>query len=87
MVQKNNLKAKIIRTITSILPVAKERKGSCNNCGKCCHLPNKCPFLRMRGEKSYCIIHKIRPLNCRKYPRVEKEWITREDCGYYFEKK
>jgi len=62
MPMKNNLGAKIKRTITSILPVDKNRRGKCSNCGKCCYLPNKCSFLRIKDGKSYCSIYKIRPL-------------------------
>jgi len=42
---KNTLGAKIKRTCTSFLPVAKNRKGKCNDCGACCKLPNVCNFL------------------------------------------
>ena len=86
MTMKNNWTAKIIRTITSVLPVAKNRRGHCLNCGKCCYLPNKCPFLKTKGDKTYCSIYIIRPLNCRKYPRTEKECLIKEGCGYTFEK-
>jgi Fe-S-cluster containining protein len=75
------------RTLTSILPVAKNRKGNCIDCGACCKLPNKCYFLKYKEDgKSYCsTIHPIRPLNCRKYPRTESEHITKETCGFWFE--
>ncbi len=80
------MKAKLMRTITSILPVAENRRGACNNCGACCKLPNPCLFLRYRetGE-SYCGIYKLRPLNCRKYPRTARELITADTCGFWFE--
>jgi len=45
MTAPNNFKAKIKRTITSVLPVAKNRTGHCSNCGQCCYLPKKCLFL------------------------------------------
>jgi hypothetical protein len=38
----------------------------------------------VRG-KFYCSIYLIRPLNCRKYPRTESEFITADTCGYRFE--
>ena len=84
--KKNNWPAKIKRTTTSILPISKKRKGRCLNCGTCCKLPKKCPFL-MRDDqgKSFCKIYKARPLNCRKYPRNEKEFITSDFCGYTFD--
>jgi len=84
---KNNYFAKIVRTITSFLPVSKARRGQCQNCGKCCHLPKRCLFLKTKGDKSYCSIYKIRPLNCRKYPRAKSELLTPDTCGYHFEEK
>lgn len=84
MPAKNDFKAKIKRTITSILPVAKNRQGHCSNCGKCCYLPKKCPFLKIDGDKGYCSIYSIRSLNCRKYPRTEAECLTKETCSYRF---
>jgi len=83
---KNTWRAKLKRALTSILPVAKNRKGRCINCGACCRLPNRCPFLRFKKDgKSYCLIYKMRPFSCRKYPRTKDEWITRETCGYWFD--
>lgn len=83
---KNTWLAKTKRTATSILPVSSKRKGQCVNCGACCKLPNVCAFLKS-GEngKGYCSIYPIRPLNCRKYPRTESEFITQETCGYSFD--
>ncbi len=78
---KNTWLAKIRRNLTSFLPISKKRKGQCINCGVCCSLPNKCFFLR----NNHCVIYKIRPLTCRKYPRTKAEFITPETCGYYFE--
>jgi len=43
--KQNTWRAKAKRTITSILPIAKNRRGKCENCGECCKLPNICPFL------------------------------------------
>lgn len=81
----NTWGAKLKRTITAFLPVAKNRTGKCGNCGRCCYLPIRCPFLKDRkNEKSYCSIYKIRPLNCRKYPRTEKECLTKGSCSYFF---
>ena len=84
--EKNTWAEKLKRTVTSVLPVDPNRKGSCNRCGHCCMLPNRCPFLRFDHEtKAICMIYNFRPLNCRKYPRVEEEHIA-FPCGYYFEK-
>ena len=85
-VNKNNYKFKLRRTLTSFLPVSKNRKGSCINCGECCKLPNKCIFLKYKKDNnSYCSIHLIRTLNCRKYPRTDYEHITKKTCGFKFE--
>lgn len=83
---KNNILGKLIRTITSLLPIAKNRKWNCINCGECCKLPSVCPFLKYNEKwKSYCSVYAFRPLVCRKYPRIKKEWITQKTCGYFFE--
>ena len=84
--KSNSWPAKIKRTCTSVLPVSKSRKGECSGCGNCCKLPKKCPFLKYDSKgKSYCKIYKVRPLNCRKYPRSSKEFITKDFCGFKFE--
>ena len=83
---RNTWTARAKRTVTSILPVAKNRRGRCINCGACCKLPNICPFLKSGDDgRGYCSIYPLRPLNCRKYPRSESEFITRDTCGYTFE--
>ena len=84
--KKNTWYAKIKRTLCSVLPIAKNRKGKCINCGECCKLPIQCPFLKIRSDgKSYCSIYLIRPLNCRKYPRTKSECITSDKCGFRFD--
>jgi Fe-S-cluster containining protein len=84
--RENTWSAKIKRTCTSILPVSKSRKGECVNCGECCKLPNICPFLKFKEDgTSCCLIYAFRPLNCRKYPRAESEFITAGECGYRFD--
>ncbi|MHC4755639.1 MAG: hypothetical protein ACYTBP_10905 [Planctomycetota bacterium] len=88
MVDKNSntWSAKLKRTATSVLPVSQNRAGSCADCGQCCKLPNVCYFLKYNPDgKSYCSIHSIRPMNCRKYPRTESEHITPDTCGFKFE--
>lgn len=83
--KRNTWSAKIKRTFTSVLPITKTRQGRCLNCGQCCKLPNRCPFFRYdSNNKAYCFIYFIRPLNCRKYPRVKSELITKNTCGYKF---
>jgi Fe-S-cluster containining protein len=82
----NTWAAKIRRTFTSVLPVAKNRRGKCIRCGACCKLPNVCPWLRYDAQgKAICKIYPIRSLNCRKYPRTESEHITTSSCGHYFD--
>ncbi len=83
--KRNTWRAKLKRTLTCMLPVSKNRTGNCIDCGECCKLPNRCHFLKYNKKgKSYCSIHPIRPLNCRKYPRTEKEHITKDTCGFRF---
>lgn len=81
---RNTWFARLRRTFTSILHISKERNGSCVDCGDCCKLPNVCSFLRYKNRKSYCLIHSIKPLNCRKYPRTKFEFITEDSCGFRF---
>jgi hypothetical protein len=75
---------KLRRTITSVLPVEDGRQGACQGCGECCKLAVPCPFLKMVDGKSRCTVYKVRPLNCRKYPRSADEHITQKTCGYQF---
>ena len=84
--KRNNWRSKIKRTFTStLLPVAKNRKGKCQNCGECCKLPKMCGFLKFKKNgESFCSIYPIRPPNCRKYPLNEFEFITEDTCGYRF---
>ncbi len=82
----NTVTAKTKRTLTSVLPISRRRKGACISCGECCKLPFVCPFLRYRLDgRSYCEIYPVRPLNCRKYPRTESEFFTADTCGFRFE--
>jgi hypothetical protein len=79
------MKDKFKRFLTSLLPVAENRRGDCNRCGQCCKLPFPCPFLRFDAEGlSSCAVYYARPPSCRKYPRVAAENLTPEACGYYF---
>ena len=79
------MKAKIKRTLTSVLPVSPDRRGNCIACGACCKLPNRCWFLRYDSDgHSYCAAYALRPLNCRKYPRTASESLTADTCGFRF---
>jgi hypothetical protein len=76
---------KLKRAVTGFLPVAPNRTGQCRNCGACCRLMFRCPFLAYDKEKSVsrCRIYRFRPPACRKYPRVESEQVCLP-CGYRF---
>jgi Fe-S-cluster containining protein len=79
------MRAKLKRFLTSLLPVAENRRGECNRCGQCCKLPFPCPFLRFDEQGlSSCAVYFARPPSCRKYPRVAAENLTPHTCGYYF---
>jgi Fe-S-cluster containining protein len=82
------LDGKLRRFVTSlILPVDRGRRGECTRCGACCKFLVKCPFLREAkdtpGQYS-CAAYRIRPPQCRKYPRSKNEQIH-QPCGYWFE--
>ena len=64
------------------------QRGACKNCGACCYLMfNGCLFLnKAENGKQYCGVYPFRPLNCRKYPRIEKEWVPVKTCGFYFDR-
>jgi hypothetical protein len=84
--KKNTWLAKLKRTIGAFFPIASNRKGHCLHCGACCCLPVRCAFLQIRDDgKQYCTIYKVRPLNCKKYPRTQTEFITETTCGFYFD--
>ena len=83
---KNNMTAKVKRSVTSLLPIAENRKGRCIHCGACCKLPNVCQFLETNEKSaSYCKVYRLRPPTCRKYPRTKSEFLTADTCGYSFE--
>jgi len=88
MEKKDTFRAKVKRTFFSVLPVSRGRRGSCRHCGACCALVFTCPayYVDEKGN-SRCHIYKFRPLNCRKYPRTRREWLTEQTCGYWFEKQ
>jgi len=68
------------------------RKGECKQCGACCKLLYKCPFLIEHPKGFSCKIYgKIRPINCVIFPINEKDICDRNTvlpdvpCGYFFE--
>lgn len=60
------------------------RRGDCKQCGKCCSLVFRCPFL---NKENKCIIyHKGRPRHCKTFPMDQKDLQDiGGDCGYYFD--
>ena len=84
---KNNWFAKVKRNIAAIFcSVDKDRVGNCIDCGACCKLPTKCFFLAYdKDGKSFCRIYNFRLPGCRKYPRIDKEHITKDTCGFSFD--
>ena len=78
---------KLKRTFTSILPVDAGRTGECNGCDACCKLPVRCPFLKTHDDGSEtCSVYKLRPPNCRKFPRSQSQLDTVVDtCSFSFE--
>ncbi|MBW1853815.1 MAG: YkgJ family cysteine cluster protein [Deltaproteobacteria bacterium] len=59
------------------------REGTCIQCGKCCELAFKCPFL---NKSRMCRIYNVwRPTHCRTFP-LDKRDIKEIDgeCGYLF---
>jgi hypothetical protein len=85
MSTRNTWLAKFKRTLGGFFPVDKARTGQCRHCGACCCLPVRCWFLKAGTDgKQYCMIYKLRWLNCRKYPRTSSEFITETTCGFCF---
>jgi Fe-S-cluster containining protein len=78
---------KMRRFITSlVLPVDESRSGECRRCGACCKFVVVCPFLKQDPDDAgayRCSAYKVRPLQCRKYPRSKGEQVH-QPCGYVF---
>ena len=75
---------RIHRFFTAFLSVDKRRSGQCVRCGMCC-IKTGCKILELDSDGNHrCPIRKYRPLQCRKYPRTEKELFTQSTCGYKF---
>ncbi|MBI5746610.1 MAG: hypothetical protein HZA13_06395 [Nitrospirae bacterium] len=65
------------------------RLGDCLQCGRCCRLIYRCPFLAGSGSNIRCLIyHKGRPDQCRAFP-IDRRDLGDVDfrCGYFFLKK
>jgi len=78
---------KVTRFFTSlVLPVDPGREGECLRCGACCKYLVTCPMLVYEDgdpKRPKCRAYRLRPLQCRKYPRTKNEQIH-QPCGYRF---
>ena len=63
-----------------------KRQGECNQCGNCCEILFRCPFL-IKGEDgpSLCSIYADRPGQCAAFP-INKKCLAEVDfdCTYSF---
>ena len=61
-----------------------KRMGHCKQCGKCCELVYKCPFLT---ESRKCTVyHKGRPRQCTTFPLDSRDLQDiGGECGYFFD--
>jgi hypothetical protein len=60
------------------------RQGNCMQCGKCCSLVFRCPFLNR--ENRCTIYHKGRPRHCKTFPLDQRDLHDIGGaCGYYFD--
>lgn len=93
---KKNLTGKLVRRARRfylatfkkdyvIKSVAETRQGQCHQCGACCELIYKCPFLgKDANNLSYCRIYgDLRPNNCHVYP-IDKIDSEIPQCGFTF---
>ena len=65
------------------------RQGECNQCGKCCELLFKCPFLIKNDTgDTLCSIYENRPKQCDAFP-INKKCLSEVDfdCTYTFDAK
>ena len=65
-----------------------KRKGDCKQCGKCCEILFRCPFLiKVEDGASMCSIYEKRPGSCAAFPISEKCLSEVDfDCSYTFGK-
>jgi len=62
------------------------RQGDCNQCGNCCEILFKCPFLiKNETGDTLCSIYENRPKQCAAFPINEKCLSEVDfDCTYTF---
>lgn len=76
---------RVYRFWSAFLPVDSKRRGKCVRCGMCC-IKTKCKIIEFGDDGNVrCPIYKYRPLQCKKYPRTEKELFTYTTCGHKFD--
>ncbi len=64
----------------------KLRSGECYQCGKCCKLLFKCPFLGGSEDNPRCTIYHGRPKPCMAFPIDERDLAdVNFQCGYFFQ--
>ena len=57
------------------------RQGDCDQCGNCCEILFRCPFLvKVEGGKSWCAIYQNRPNQCAVFPLDRK---CLRDVGFH----
>ena len=64
----------------------KNRQGECNQCGNCCELLFKCPFLIKNDTgDTLCSIYENRPKQCAAFP-IDTRCLSEVDfdCTYTF---
>ena len=62
------------------------RQGECNQCGNCCEILFRCPFLvKWEDGSSMCSIYEDRPGQCAAFP-INKKCLAEVDfdCTYFF---
>lgn len=64
-----------------------QRRGECNQCGNCCEILFRCPFLIKNDTgDSLCSIYENRPQQCAAFPINEKCLSEVDfDCSYNFD--
>lgn len=65
------------------------RQGKCLQCGKCCIMLYRCPFLKGSGDNIRCLIYNsFRPHQCKLFPIDERDLNEiGGPCGYSFPTK
>lgn len=62
------------------------RGGDCVQCGKCCKLVFKCPFLGGTDENPRCMVYEGRPKPCQAFPIDRRDLVdVNFQCGYFFD--